>query len=192
MAFKTLDIVPGSLASVAASNGISIAEAFTNADHMVLVDVSGSMEIRDSRGGLSRYDVACQELATLQRDLPGRLAIVAFASRPQFCPAGVPMFTDATGSGTAIAEALKFAKPVDGLMDLWIISDGQPGDGPEALAIARRMQSRISGVYVGPKGGEGADFLRELCAIRGGQAAESSAAIGLAATVQRMLAASPA
>jgi len=184
---KVTAIVPGSLSAVATSGHISLAESFINADHIVLVDVSGSMTERDSRDGQSRYDVACQELRKLQGELPGSIAIVAFASKPQFCPSGVPMMDTATGFGTDLAQGLRFIAPADGLVDVWVISDGEPNNEQEALTIARRMTSRINAVYVGPKGGDGADFLRQLCAIRGGKATEDTAAMNLAATVQKMI-----
>ena len=149
---KVTAIVPGSLSAVATSGHISLAESFINADHIVLVDVSGSMTERDSRDGQSRYDVACQELRKLQGELPGSIAIVAFASKPQFCPSGVPMMDTATGFGTDLAQGLRFIAPADGLVDVWVISDGEPNNEQEALTIARRMTSRINAVYVGPKG----------------------------------------
>jgi len=180
-------IVQGSLSAVATSGHISLAESFINADHIVLVDVSGSMTERDSRDGQSRYDVACQELRKLQGELPGSIAIVAFATRPEFCPGGIPMMNATTGSGTDLAQGLRFIAPADGLVDVWVISDGEPNNEQEALTIARRMSSKINAVFVGPRGGSGADFLRQLAAIRGGKAAEDTAGMNLAATVQKMI-----
>jgi len=180
-------IVQGSLSAVATSGHISLAESFINADHIVLVDVSGSMTEHDSRDGQSRYDVACQELRKLQGELPGSIAIVAFASKPQFCPSGVPMMDAATGFGTDLAQGLRFIAPADGLVDVWVISDGEPNSEQEAFTIARRMTSRINAVYVGPRNGDGRDFLLKLCRLRGGQSAESTAAINLAGTIRSML-----
>ena len=72
-------IVAGSLGAVAAQNGKSIAESFVSADAVIIVDTSGSMSQTDSRGGKSRYDVACQELKNLQASLPGKLALLSFS-----------------------------------------------------------------------------------------------------------------
>ena len=83
-------LVPGSLSAVAKREGQSLAETFLGVDVMILIDVSASMEQRDSRDGMSRYQVALAELGKIQRSMPGRLGIVAFSTHPVFCPGGAP------------------------------------------------------------------------------------------------------
>lgn len=178
-------IVVGSLAAVAHHEGVSLAESFIDAEAVIIVDVSGSMSARDSRGGQSRYDVALQELATLQTDLPGKLAIIAFSSEAEFVPGGEPFFE---GGGTNLTGALQFAKVCDVPgMKLIIISDGAPNDKQEALAAARTIKATISTVYVGPEGGRGAAFLEELARANDGSFGEAARVVALADKVRPML-----
>lgn len=85
-------IVAGSISAIAQQKNKSIAESFLQAEIVVIVDTSGSMENPDSRGGRSRYETACEELAALQGSLPGKVAVMSFSDRVQFCPAGIPVF----------------------------------------------------------------------------------------------------
>ena len=55
-----MSIVPGSLQALASQNNKSIAETFTSAECLVLVDTSGSMGEHDSRGG-KIYKPGCRE-----------------------------------------------------------------------------------------------------------------------------------
>lgn len=179
-------IVPGSLADLMRQNNTSIAESFLNVDVIVIVDVSGSMNTPDARGNQKRYEVACQELAKLQRDIPGKIAIVAFSDRAEFVPGGIPPYI---GAGTNLAGALQFVKVADGLVKFIVISDGQPDDDTKALTIARQFKSKIDVVYVGPEDdfGGGRRFLEKLAAASGGQFTTSDRAHELADKVERLL-----
>lgn len=165
------NIVKGSLAAVAKAEGQSLAESFLSADAVIVVDVSGSMDLRDVDGkpGQTRYSVACDELDRLQASMPGRVAVVAFSSTVQFVWGGRPPFL---GGGTDMAEALRFIKPADGCgMRIVLISDGEPNDQAETLTEAKRFTSPIDCVYVGPEGARGAAFLKQLASATGGQSA---------------------
>lgn len=152
--------VSGSIGAVAKRDGQSLAESFLSADAIILVDVSGSMGTNDSRGGQTRYDVACQELVRLQEQMPGKLAVVAFSDVAQFCPSGIPPFW---GSGTNLAGALEFVQPADGTVRFIVVSDGYPDEAQAALSIAAGFQSQIDCVYVGPeRDRSGAEFLQRL------------------------------
>ena len=119
-------IVVGSLGAIARQENKSLAETFVSCDVICIVDTSGSMASCDSRGGLSRYDVACQELAQLQANLPGKIGVISFSSTVMFCPGGKP---DYLGGGTDLAQALRFTKVADFEgMRFIIISDGDPSD----------------------------------------------------------------
>lgn len=160
-------IVPGSLQAIAQSQNKSIAEAFINADCVIIVDTSGSMSSKDAPGGRSRYEAACEELKHLQASHPGRIAMLAFSDDVQFCPGGIPPFL---GSGTNMAGALKFAKIADMPgMQFILISDGEPDNPLATLSIAREYQNKISTVYVGPENGSGRFFLEQLAAATGGK-----------------------
>ena len=161
-------IVVGSLSAVAKAGNLSLAETFLSCDALILVDVSGSMAADDARNGKSRYDVALEELAALQATMPGKLAIVGFSNKAEFCPGGVPVFM---GAGTDLAGALRFAQVADvGGMRFVVISDGAPDDGDAALRVASTYKGRIDTIYVGPElDVSGRDFLQKLAAAHKGQ-----------------------
>jgi len=130
-------IIQGSLGQVAKQNNQSIAESFVNSSAIIIVDTSGSMHQTDSRGGKSRYDVACQELKNLQASLPGKLALLSFSDDVLFCPNGIPFDF---GAMTDLAKALKFAKMADvSGMRFIVISDGEPDSQEDALDVAKNL-----------------------------------------------------
>ena len=179
-------IVPGSLAFVAANTKVSIAESFVNADAVIICDTSGSMSACDSRGGKSRYEILLEELAKLQRDMPGKLAVIAFSSTVMFCPGGTPYQLH---GGTDLAGALRFAKIADVPgMRFFVISDGQPNDEQAALAEAARYKATISTIYVGPENEtQGRQFLAQLAQAAGGQAVKAERVMELADKLRPML-----
>lgn len=165
----SMSIVPGSLKAVATQTGQSLAESFMSADALILVDVSGSMSHCDvaPNDKRSRYQAACDELARLQATLPGKIAVVAFSDNVMFCWDGKPPFLK---GGTDMDEALEFIYPADGTgMTLILISDGWPADPEHTLRVAKRFTSPIQTIFIGPEGDEGAEFLRRLAALTGGQ-----------------------
>lgn len=183
-------IVPGSLQAIALAAGSSIAESFINADTVILVDTSASMQERDSRGGQTRYRVACDELARLQRTLPGKIAVIAFSDRAVFCPSGVP---ENLCQNTGLAKALRFAHVADDCgIAFVVISDGEPDSESEALAEAKRYTSTISTIFTGPEGGAGQAFLARLAAASGGRHLQAHQAQDLADGVQKLLTAGAA
>jgi len=179
-------IIQGSLGAVAQQNGTSIAESFVNADAIIVVDTSSSMGQHDSRGGKSRYDVACEELKTLQANMPGKLALLSFSDEILFCPNGIPFNYDGM---TDLAKALKFAKMGDlaSGMRFIVISDGEPNDEDEALKVAKTYRNRIDTIFVGPEGSSGADFLKRLAKASHGQTVTADRVKELAANVQKLL-----
>lgn len=181
-------IVPGSVQAVASASGSSIAEAFLGVSIVAIVDTSGSMDTRDSRGMRRRYNVACDELAQLQAAHPGQVGVIAFSDSAEFCPGGIPPFY---GGGTDLARALEFARMADGAVRFVVISDGYPDDPQRALKVAATMQSEISTVYVGPEGDrQGAEFLALLAKRKGGQALVAKSADLLSQKVESLLLAS--
>lgn len=177
-------IVPGSLSDVARQENQSLATSFLTADAIVIVDTSGSMNARDAdaapktvaswdegirhhTSGRTRYEAACDELTTLQAQLPGKIAVVAFSDGAEFCWSGRPPYF---GGGTNLAGALRFVQPADGTgMRLIVISDGYPDDADAALQAARGFTSRIDTIYIGQPGSAGERFLARLAAASGGQ-----------------------
>lgn len=178
-------IIQGSLGAIAQEQNKSIAESFINADCIIICDTSGSMSACDSRGGKSRYDVACEELKNLQAQLPGKLALLSFSDDVQFCPSGIPFNYE---GGTHLDKALKFAKLADVTgMRFIVISDGEPHDEQAALNVAKTFKNRIDTIYCGPEGGEGQDFLRKLAKASGGTGVTSEKVKELADSVQKLL-----
>ncbi len=162
-------LVKGSLSDIAKRSNQSIAETFVNCDVVILVDTSGSMGAQDSRGGRSRYDVACEELKALQGSLPGKIAVLSFSSDVEFNPSGVPRFMQST---TDMTKALRFAKVADNIpgMRFILISDGEPNSPEQALATARSYKNKIDTIYVGPEDQPtGQGFLVKLAKASGGK-----------------------
>jgi len=179
-------IVPGSLGAMARANKTSIAQSFLNAECIVLVDTSGSMDASDSRGGETRYDVACNELAYLQGQMPGKLAVISFSSNVKFCPDGKPYHY---GESTDLVKALKFMSVADVPgMKFILISDGEPSNREESLRIAKTYKNKIDVIYVGPEDRpDGRDFLERLSKVTGGTLVTSDRAKELGTSVTLLL-----
>ena len=179
-------IVAGSLADQARTNNTSLAESFLSAALIVIVDTSGSMGATDSRGGRSRYDVACAELADLQRTMPGKVAVIAFSSDTVFVPGGVPPFL---GGGTDLAGALQFAHVADTPgMRFVVISDGEPDDSAAALTVTSTFAARIDTIYVGPEANpSGRHFLQQLAKSSGGKSVTADRATELRSSIEALL-----
>ena len=180
-------VIKGSLAEVSKATSQPLAVSFLNADCVVLVDVSSSMEAMDGPGGKSRYDTACNELAALQNDMPGKIAVIAFSQQTVFCPNGTPLNM---GGGTDLAGALKFAKVADvPNMRLIVVSDGQPDSPSAALALAKDYQNRIDTIYCGPElSPSGREFLIELAKQSGGKTTTADRVTKLNSKIQALLA----
>ena len=179
-------IITGSLRSIAQQTNKSIAETFLSCDAIVICDTSGSMGAQDSRGGKSRYDVACEELRDLQNSLPGKIAVISFSSDVIFCPSGIPTFQQ---GGTDLAKALQFVKVADVPdMHFILISDGEPDDEKSAMGAAKGFKNKIDVIFVGPENRpRGRDFLNRLAAATGGQSIVADRAKELGASVTKLL-----
>lgn len=161
-----MQLVKGSVLDVANQNNVSIAETFMSVDAVILVDVSGSMSEKDTRNGESRYQVALNELAKLQEELPGKIAVAGFSDHARFAVSGVPKFEQGM---TDMVKALEFVKRVDGCgIKIILISDGEPNDEGETLKLARTFESKIDTVFVGKENSEGRIFLKRLSEATGG------------------------
>src|ERR1700752_3226385 len=117
-------MVAGSLGALAQRQGVGVARLFADAEFLIIVDHSGSMDNRDSRGGRRRIDVAREELAKLQAKHPGKLAIIGFSQNARFLPGGVVPEPE---TNTDLAGALGYALRVSGAGLRTIrITDAQP------------------------------------------------------------------
>lgn len=182
-------LVYGSLGDIAGRSGKSVAETFLSVDALVLVDTSHSMDIDDCPGGRRRYEVACEQLIRLQREIPGKVGVISWSSSAYFCPGGLPK---APFGSTNLAGALDFVKPADGCgIRMIVISDGEPDNQKAALDLAAKFQTKIDTIYCGPEMGSGKEFLIRLSLLTGGQAVDNSVSdLGnLSKTVKALLAA---
>lgn len=184
---KSGAIVKGSLSDIATQTGGSLAEAFTGADCVILVDTSGSMGCHN-QNGMTRYEQACDELRQLQESMPGKIAVVSFSSQNEvmFNPGGEPWNF---GGCTDLAGALRFAKIADvpGIRFI-VISDGKPDSPSDALRVAGQFRSRIDVIYTGPEEfPTGRNFLQRLAAASGGVTVTAAEAMKLADSTQQLL-----
>lgn len=179
-------IVTGSINDVVQTKGQSLALAFMAVETVVLVDTSGSMGAMDSRGGQSRYAIACEELSKLQSNNPGKILVISFSDEAKVCLNGVPY--NFMG-GTLVGRALQYAKQYDlEGMNIVLISDGEPLDPEEALAVARTFTNPINTIYVGPPDEvRGREFLKKLADATGGKTVTSDRAKELATSIQTLL-----
>lgn len=182
------DVVRGSQAQIAQRDGVSLAKVFMNADWIVIVDTSGSMEEEDSTGGLSRYQVACNELRRVQGNMPGVIAIFAFSNSVVYCPSGVP---DMLGEGTDMLGAINFVSKVDGAVKgFLLISDGYPDPGTDydIINTVSQMISRVDTIFAGPvEDTIGRKFMEQVAAAGRGSSVFSASASGLGDAAQKLL-----
>jgi Mg-chelatase subunit ChlD len=180
------NLVRGSLSDIATQSGKSLAESFLSVDAVVIVDTSGSMGARVAPAGKTRYEAALDELAALQAQLPGKIGVISFSSRVEFCPGGIPIFL---GESTDIAGALQFARVADVPgMQFFLISDGEPNDEAAALSVARMYQNRINTIYIGPETWpRGRDFLRQLADATGGRQYTAELTKALGSTIKQAM-----
>jgi len=180
-------LVYGSLQDVAQRSGKGVAHTFLSVDALVMVDTSGSMMMTDCQHNRSRYDLACEQLIRLQRDLPGKIGVISWNDFARFCPGGIP--TSPSG-GTDMAGVLRFVKPADNTsIKLILISDGEPDNESDALRLAGQFKSKIDCIFAGPEAGFGREFLRRLAMATGGVSVSQSVAdiANLQQTVTRLL-----
>lgn len=182
---QIIQAIQGSLSHVARKKNQSLAESFLNAEIVILLDDSVSMGSQDAPNGLTRREMAKKELVRLQKQNPGKIALICFADFPLFSPTGdvIPC-----GGTTAMAEALKFVKVADDCdLKIVLISDGAPNSEEKTLRVAATFKSRIDCIYIGRENGYGLAFLNKLMEVTGGQRFEADAPGMLGNGVERLL-----
>jgi len=180
------EIVYGSLGYLE-QQGKSIAESFLSIDAIIMIDISMSMEAADCQNGQTRYQTACDELRRLQRQIPGKVAVIEWADGHAFMPGGVP---SPPYGCTNLTGVLQFVKQADDCgIRFVLISDGEPDNPYSALDEAHTFRSKIDTIFCGPENGPGADFLRRLASLTGGQYANNTTRgiVELAQTVTQLL-----
>jgi len=178
-------IVRGSLSDIAKKNNQSLAESFLNAEIVILLDNSGSMEINDAPNGMSRQEAAERELKTIQGNFQGKVALVCFADYPVFSPNGKVVSCGGMTDMTAALHKIKVAD--DCGLKIVLISDGAPDSESSTLQVASTFKSRIDCIYIGREEGSGQAFLDKLMKVTGGKRFESNAPGMLGDGVSRLL-----
>ncbi len=180
-------IVTGSQQDIANKTGQSLAQSFMSAKVIILFDNSGSMMTRDTPSGKTRLDVAKEHLATIQGKFPAQVALVCFADKVAYAPAGYPV---KVGGSTALADGLEFVKMADDCgIKIVVVSDGEPNSKRNALRIARQFVQKIDVIYVGDENDSagGRVFLEKLANATGGQFFDSDAPGELLESMEMLL-----
>lgn len=168
-------LVRGSLQDMAMNSRQALSKVFLDCEALILIDVSGSMAADDCNGHRRRIDVASDQLIALQRDLPGKIAVIPWDSTPAFSPSGR---IGEPGGGTDMVKALEFVKPADNCgIRIILISDGEPFDPEKTLDLARTFKTKIDTIFIGPEGREGdrgREFMKKLAQVSGGIAVSQS------------------
>lgn len=162
-------VIKGSVLDIVTSEGMSVAEALLDVKIVAIVDTSGTMSIRDTDGGESRYRRACNELEKIQASNPGQVLVISFSTHAEVCMNGVPYNFD---EGTKVAAGLEKAKEYDipGIQFV-LICDGHPDDPYDAMKVARMFKNPINTIFIGDETDRSArDWLLDLAKASGGQA----------------------
>ena len=162
----------------------------TDGPTLILCDVSYSMA--SPAGGRTRYDHLVEALKQVYRP---EMSIIAFSAVAVSVarPEELPHPSGGTALHAALAEASK-RRPAATL----VISDGEPNEGTEdlAISIADQMTGRIDVIYCGPDNNAKAiKFLNRLAKVGAGSCVHHSwSAPGqprLAHTIQKLLLGGP-
>lgn len=188
-------LVVGSMAQVAKAKGIAlqvqIAQALESGNCRVIgVDTSYSMKNRDvktEKGLITRYEQAVKELATLQANYQGTILVVSFSEEAEFCLDGVP----SDQAGTNLSSFFDLVKDYDGLVELFVICDGELEDYDfnYCLTAAKTFQSKVNTIYIGNADANAQKRLKAIADAGKGQNASNVDTKDFAATVTLMLAA---
>lgn len=180
-------IVPGSIAHYALQRRQPFALAWMAVRAIVLFDRSASMDDADAPGGHTRWALACDELAKLQAQCPGKIAIVQFNDTVSLVPGGLP---ETPAGTTDLAAALQFVKSknMDTGTRIIVISDGEPNCERSALEMAGAFRTRIDVIYCGPANRpDGREFLNRLALVSGGQLVTADRTSGLMTATLKLL-----
>lgn len=151
-----------------ATTGKNTALALLNAKAILVIDRSGSMEMRDAMGGRARYEVEDEAVANLQAEYPGQLIITAFADSAIICIDGNLPYPN--GSSTILTNAFKLAARLRrGQMRVILLTDGEAQDSEqEILESAKPLIGYLDIVYIGSDHGAGRGILGRLAKYASG------------------------
>lgn len=164
------NLVKGSITDVTRQSEHGLARVMMDIDHIVIVDVSGSMgAFKDSE---TLYKIACNELRKIQANNPGKYLIIQFSTEVGPALNGEPEYL---GQGTNLAAALTYIRRFDNTgVTITIITDGLPDDASAALNAAALFITKINAIYVGLDDSSAIMFLQELTRKTGGKYAQGT------------------
>lgn len=149
--------VQGSVYDLAFRSGEQVEAIVANAEVVVMIDISSSMNDGYSP---SRFDRAVEALTQIQTQYPGKVLVISFNDVARYELSGVP--AQASGS-TNMTSALELAKQFDDTgMRFILISDGEPNDPNGTRRFAEEFIDPIDTIYIGPDSGRGLEFLRSI------------------------------
>ena len=163
------DVTKGSIFAVASEKGVKPEDVLTDADVVVMLDLSSSMTTSQF-DGRSRFDKAKEALADIQKAFPGRCILITFADKANMELGGLPGHPSGM---TNVYAALEVAKQFDGLdTKFYLISDGEPNctSKEEIFALANEFTDPINCIFIGEDHDlSGMKFMKELAMLTGGK-----------------------
>lgn len=175
-----IKVAPGSLQETAKQSGVPMENMFMSVEHVILLDVSSSMNTKDAGESVenkSRYDLAVEQLESLQKTLPGKIALICYSDQPKFCPGGYPV---KEGGATQLKKALDLVKPLAGTgITLFVITDGEDWEPETCLNIVKDnfKETKINAIFIGPENENVENaclkFCQDLSGITGGKAVKT-------------------
>ena len=155
LAQSTGGVIVGSMADYQRKTGAGLAKSWLQVKAVVVVDISGSMDTRDAGDGHRRVDVAKMELAKLQKQLQGQIAVVEFNYDARW---GRDGSLGEPAGGTNLAGALDYVR------DWW--GPARPACGWSWSATARPTSRRRPWRPPAPCAPRGPDDRRRLRGAR--------------------------
>lgn len=163
------NVTKGSIYDVATDKGVKVEEILSEADVIVMLDISSSMDMRLGDGS-TRYSKATDALADIQKAHPGRVALITFSSDAKMELGGVP---GSPYGSTNMMSALELGHNFDGLdTKFFLISDGEPDYGIKAQIIpfAKTFEDPIHCIFIGEDHDrEGMRFMSDIAKVTGGE-----------------------
>lgn len=162
---RTGKIIKGSIHDVAESMAGGLPQAMSEAEVVVVVDVSGSMTSYDGEPK-ARWQRAQDVLTDLQGQYSGKIVLVPFSTDVEFSFSG--MLPPCNG-GTNMDKALRFVRDLSSAYQIVLVTDGEPNSREATIAEAKKLHSPLTVMYVGAENDMRArEFLNELAQVSGG------------------------
>lgn len=139
-------------------------------DVVVLADLSGSMQDVIGSSGLPKYHHLKIALDDVMKYHP-TVRVVAFADNIRLIKSvsELPKAGGVLGTGTGLAQAIRYASKRWKPRKTIIISDGLPNDEDDALEASQAITGQVDAIYCGPDNHPAVKFLASLTKACGGE-----------------------